>query len=414
MRGFIRTVLWSSRRLPEDISRELVDIIFTSLPPVTLIGTLLFLVGIFLAAKSSDPALWALTAFAAAVTIGRILLILAYRRRASAEGIQDAMLWESRYAVGAYSFALLLGAFNLRAIATGDAMVAMVVTSIMFGFGAGIVARLGVRPAVCIISLGLAVVPTVIGYLGVAARADNLYVTATYLGQAFLLVAFAAAGMEAMGHIYRTTLQQLLTRQDLAILAGQDALTGLPNRTLLRARFNEAIVQVRRNNRLLALHAFDLDFFKSVNDRLGHPAGDALLKLVAERLASLLRIGDTVARVGGDEFVVLQVGISSQHEASLLAHRIVRLLAAPYVVDGQEVRIGVSIGIALAPNDGVTFERLVGSADAALYQAKNNGRGTFVIAGEAPARKAAILPEESHSPVIEQTLASRRGRSMAS
>jgi diguanylate cyclase len=192
-----------------------------------------------------------------------------------------------------------------------------------------------------------------------------------------------------MGHIYRTTLQQLLTRQDLMILAGQDGLTSLPNRTLLRARLNEGIVQMKRGGVMLAFHCLDLDHFKAVNDSLGHPAGDALLKLVAERLTGMLRLGDTVARIGGDEFVVLQIGIRRQDEARLLAHRIVRALSAPYVIDGQEVRVGASIGIALAPRDGVTLDRLAACADAALYQAKHKGRGSVVIAGEPPAPRAA-------------------------
>src|SRR4029079_19024516 len=122
----------------------------------------------------------------------------------------------------------------------------------------------------------------------------DYYVTAMYACQALLLFAFAAAGTEAMGHIYRTTLQQLMTRQDLTMLAGQDALTGLPNRTLLRVRLNEGIVQTRRDNTFLAFHCLDLDYFKLVNDNLGHAAGDALLKIVAERLTSISRIGDTV------------------------------------------------------------------------------------------------------------------------
>jgi diguanylate cyclase len=234
MLGFIRTVLWSSKRLPDAVFAELVNIIFTSLPPVTLIGVILTTVGILVAAKNNDPIIWTLTVLSTCVTAGRIALILAYCRRASLEGVQDPALWDGRYAIGAYSFALVLGAFNLRAIATGDPLVAMLVTSVMFGYGAGIVARLGVRPAVCVTSLALAVVPTVIGYLSYAAMAGDYYVATMYAGQALLLIAFAA-GTEAMGHIYRTTLQQLLTRQDLAMLAGQDGLTGLPNRTLLRA-----------------------------------------------------------------------------------------------------------------------------------------------------------------------------------
>jgi diguanylate cyclase (GGDEF)-like protein len=388
MLGFIRTVLWSSKRLPDVVVAELVDIIFTSLPPVALIGVILTAVGILVAVKNGDAVVWVLTAVCVAITAGRVALILAYRRRASLEGIRDPALWERRYAIGAYSFALVLGAFNLRAIATGDPMVAMLVTSVMFGYGAGIVARLGVRPTTCVISLALAVVPTAIGYLSYAANADNHYVTAMYTGQALLLIAFAGAGTEAMGHIYRTTLQQLLTRQDLAMLAGQDGLTGLSNRTLLRARLNEGIVQMRRSDTALAFHCLDLDHFKLVNDNFGHAAGDALLKLVAHRLTSMLRIGDTVARVGGDEFVVLQVGIHREDEARLLAHRIVRALSAPLVIDGRDVRIGVTVGIALAPRDGLTLDRLAACADTALYQAKREGRGGIVIAGEQPATSA--------------------------
>ena len=390
MLGFIRTVLWSSKRLPDAVFADLVDIVFTSLPPVALIGVILTAVGILVAAKNNDPVIWALTVLSVGVTAGRIALILAYRRRASLEGVQDPALWNARYAIGAYSFALVLGAFNLRAIATGDPMVAMLVTSVMFGYGAGIVARLGVRPAVCVISLALAVAPTAIGYLSYAARAGDNYVAIMYAGQALLLIAFAAAGTEAMGHIYRTTLQQLLTRQDLAMLAGQDGLTGLPNRTLLRARLNEGIVQVRRGDTVLAFHCLDLDHFKSVNDNLGHPAGDALLKLVADRLTSMLRIGDTVARVGGDEFVILQVGIQHEDEARLLAHRIVRALGAPFVIDGRDVRIGVTVGIAVAPRDGVTLDQLAACADAALYQVKHKGRGSVVFAGEPPRPSAAV------------------------
>jgi diguanylate cyclase (GGDEF)-like protein len=140
---------------------------------------------------------------------------------------------------------------------------------------------------------------------------------------------------------------------------------------------------------MLAFHCLDLDHFKAINDSFGHPTGDALLKLVAERLSGILRLGDTVARVGGDEFVVLQVGIMSEDEARLLAHRIVRTLSACYVIDGQEVRIGATIGIALAPRDGVTYDGLASCADSALYQAKQKGRGCVVCAGEPLAPGAA-------------------------
>jgi diguanylate cyclase len=379
MLRFVRTVLWSSKRLPESVFAELVNIVYTSMPPVALIGCILVAVGSAVAIRNNDSIIWILVASGVGVTAGRVALILAYRRKVRLDGVIDAKAWDSRYAIGAYLFAVVLGVFNFRATATGDPMVAMLVTSLMFGYGAGIVARLGVRPIVCVVSLALAVMPTASGYLFYATKASDVYVTSMYVTQAFLLIVFAFAGTEAMGHIYKTTLQQLLTRQDLIVLAGQDGMTGLPNRTLLRARLNEGIVQTRRTETLLAFHCLDLDHFKAVNDTLGHPAGDALLKQVADRLTSTSRIGDTVARVGGDEFVVLQVGIKHEDEAALLARRIARTLSAPFVINGSDVQIGVTIGIAVSPKDGVTLERLNTAADAALYEAKRKGRGTVMF-----------------------------------
>src|ERR1700761_2495562 len=116
MLGFVRTIIWSSKRLPDAIFGELVDIVFTSLPPVALIGVTLSIVGFLLSGRNNDAVLWLLTALGAVVTAGGILLILAYRGRASREDIRDAPLWERRYAAGAYAFAIVLGAFNLRAI----------------------------------------------------------------------------------------------------------------------------------------------------------------------------------------------------------------------------------------------------------------------------------------------------------
>src|SRR5262245_41345314 len=139
MLKFMRTVVWSSNRLPKTIFAEFVAILFTSLPPVTLIGVTLTAVGILVAAKQHDLVVWGLVALCIAVTTGRILLILAYRRKAKLEGVQNPELWDRRYAIGAYCFALVLGALNLREIISGDPMIAMLITSVMFGYGAGIV-----------------------------------------------------------------------------------------------------------------------------------------------------------------------------------------------------------------------------------------------------------------------------------
>jgi len=163
----------------------------------------------------------------------------------------------------------------------------------------------------------------------------------------------------------------------IAHMAHHDALTGLPNRILLHERLDEALLRVRWYEEKLAVLCLDLDKFKNVNDTLGHAAGDKLLVAVAERLRKCVRDCDMAARFGGDEFAVLQLGLAGPHEAGALADRIVTLLSEPYDIDGHQALIGASAGIALTPADGETAEQLLGNADVALYQAKEDGRGVF-------------------------------------
>jgi diguanylate cyclase (GGDEF)-like protein len=163
----------------------------------------------------------------------------------------------------------------------------------------------------------------------------------------------------------------------IAHMAHHDALTGLPNRVLFLERMDEALLRVRRYEENLAVLYLDLDQFKSVNDTLGHPVGDKLLVAVADRLRKCLRDCDMVARFGGDEFAVLQIGLAGPHEAGDLGERMVTFLSEPYDIDGQQGVIGASVGIALAPADGETAEQLLRNADIVLYQAKEDGRRVF-------------------------------------
>jgi diguanylate cyclase (GGDEF)-like protein len=156
-------------------------------------------------------------------------------------------------------------------------------------------------------------------------------------------------------------------------LARYDALTGLPNRALFRDQMDAAVVGLRRRGPF-AIHFIDLDEFKQVNDTLGHPCGDELLCVAADRLRAAVRGSDLVARFGGDEFVVLQYPLGHPKEAGALAERIVASLAEPYQISGNEVVIGASIGIALGPRDGTDADLLLKNADMALYRAKSDGR----------------------------------------
>jgi diguanylate cyclase (GGDEF)-like protein len=162
----------------------------------------------------------------------------------------------------------------------------------------------------------------------------------------------------------------------LAFLARHDVLTGLPNRAVFGELIERALPEAARGS-IFAVLFLDLDRFKAVNDTLGHRAGDTLLKQVAGRLRAAVREIDTIARFGGDEFVILQPLIEQPAGAMRLAERIIDRVCEPYMLDGTQVSIGVSIGIAMAPGDGTTAEVLLKNADLALYLATAEGRGTF-------------------------------------
>ncbi|WP_201834571.1 putative bifunctional diguanylate cyclase/phosphodiesterase [Microvirga zambiensis] len=169
--------------------------------------------------------------------------------------------------------------------------------------------------------------------------------------------------------------------QELHVLAHQDALTGLPNRVVLREKLEQALASMRPQGRTVAVSYLDLDHFKDVNDSFGHETGDELLKAVADRLRSCIPPGDgqvrnLISRFGGDEFAILQTGIRRPEESAVLAKRVVEALQEPFSVNGQEIFIGTSIGIALAQRH-MNSSQILKNADMALYHAKADGRGTF-------------------------------------
>ena len=152
--------------------------------------------------------------------------------------------------------------------------------------------------------------------------------------------------------------------------AYHDELTGLPNRSLLLDRVNQAIVQAARQQKQVGLLLLDLDGFKSVNDRLGHATGDILLQRVAERLLSCIRGADTACRYGGDEFVILLPEVDGEKSAAEVAQKLRVCLAKPYVVDDHSIVVTASIGVAVYPSDGSTQTDLIRRADIAMYLAK--------------------------------------------
>jgi diguanylate cyclase (GGDEF)-like protein/PAS domain S-box-containing protein len=162
----------------------------------------------------------------------------------------------------------------------------------------------------------------------------------------------------------------------IAHLAHHDALTSLPNRVLFRSQLEIALNQLRENEHLALLY-LDIDHFKSINDTLGHPVGDELMRAVADRLRRCMQPGDSVARLGGDEFALIHTAIRHPQDCIPLLNKIYDAIRVPYELDGHHVIADVSIGIAIAPGDGTEPDELLKNADLALYGAKAEGRGTY-------------------------------------
>jgi diguanylate cyclase (GGDEF)-like protein/PAS domain S-box-containing protein len=163
----------------------------------------------------------------------------------------------------------------------------------------------------------------------------------------------------------------------LAYLATHDALTGLPNRTLFNDRLQIAIALAERHGQQLSVTLFDLDRFKEVNDTLGHKVGDMLLQAVGARLTQILRKSDTLARMGGDEFLLVLSDIGNAGNADAIARKILRALRRPFLLDGYKLHVTASLGIALYPEDGNDLETLIRRADIAMYEIKQRGRNGY-------------------------------------
>ncbi len=361
----------AGKGLPDGTYVVLVRSLFLTPGAHIIMSLAFFAVGSFVFARSPDRLLLILTAIGLAARLVQVAVVLLNRSRAVSEELDaaGARILERRFACAYFSFAFVFGAFGARAIQVSTTELDLLVVALQFGYGAGLVAGLALRPWIAIPALLLASVPTLVALCW----APDL----AYLAVAALLVMFTAAGIETILRVCRTSAADISMRRMFATLARQDDLTGLPNRLALREAFDRSAAAAGAGD-LLAVHCLDLDRFKPVNDLYGHPAGDALLLAVSTRLVGLLRPGDLAARFGGDEFVIIQAGVRHAGEAELMAHRIMRAIAAPFQILDHEVTIGTSVGYALFPGHGRDLDDLLGCADKALVAVKRQGGGIAV------------------------------------
>jgi diguanylate cyclase (GGDEF)-like protein len=222
--------------------------------------------------------------------------------------------------------------------------------------------------------------------VGLDSDAQNARQRGLYLEQLAYLLGILVSGSVLIGllvaetrHVRRLLAEANTARSRIWHLAHHDPLTDLPNRWLFNDRLHQALRRGQRHGETVALHFFDLDDFKAVNDGFGHLTGDRLLVAVAQRLGACVRDSDTLARIGGDEFAVVQSGANGRAGAVMLAERMLAALAAPIAIDGHALRISASIGIGLFPDHATTTEQLHQIADQALYRAKAAGPARYQV-----------------------------------
>ena len=315
--------------------------------------------------------------------------VFSYRRPVAETPLSraSAVVWEWRYAAGSVAMAFIIGLFAARSVMLDDAICSIMAIGLGFGFGAGVVSRLSLRPIIAILDLSVIGVPVII-----AAFARQF--DAPHVGLGLLLTIYTIGSFEMVRMSYKAALNQIILKQQFEQLARTDPMTGLLNRSVLATDL--ARIVAKRGEARVVVHTVDLDHFKAANDRFGHPVGDALLKQVAARLQLAAGQGDMIVRMGGDEFVLVQKSVSTRDDAERMAIRIFESVSAPYCIDGHDIVIGASIGIAISPDDGEAVEALLSRSDKALYEAKTL-RGGFVFAQDlapmpptAPAGEAAV------------------------
>lgn len=375
----------ASRSAPADlhasVRRELVDLLYTALPQVGTIGAMGVIGAATLTGLSGDPAYAAITVLIALTAGLRVWSLLCYPRSQPLSPDQ-VVWWERAYGAGATGFSVALGLLSWRALATDDDPGAWITFGLSMSYCVGMVSRAAIRPWIVLVAAGALLAPTVAGGL---MRPELAY----KLG-AVMLFFFWLTLREASRHLSRAFIERIEAKLALAHQANHDVLTGLPN----RAAFTHALQTVSASGeRAFAVIAIDLDGFKPVNDRLGHHAGDALLRKVGHRLSGCVAEPGIVARMGGDEFMLLLPFDGPELDADAaeaLARGSVEAMARSFTLGQETVVIGASAGIALAaaqpgPRD---LPSLLERVDAALYVAKHAGGGRWQWAAEPPASAA--------------------------
>lgn len=365
------------RRVTPEVYRELVDLLLPVRVPTIILTVIAGMFGWLIHQRTGSTASAVFTIIALVLAVVRLGHIELYERtrlgRPRTE--RQTRLSDMVFTFLSVAFGFDIGLLCASAILQPDIATRTLGYVLCIGYGCGVVARTGFRAHATHVTLGMFLIPVTY------ALASNIFAD-TDAAQKSVDIALAVATLLLSYTSYaianrseRLVSNHLTTRRKYFALARMDPLTGTANRLSLHELYDEA----RAARRSVAVHCLDLDRFKAVNDHYGHSAGDALLVYVSQRIQGILRSDDMLARIGGDEFVILQLDVESQRDAALLAERLLHVIVQPYVVEGHRAEVGVSIGSAIAP-PGATFDTVFTAADQALYRAKNEGRARAVMA----------------------------------
>lgn len=356
--------------LPAAVEVEIISRLFNALPQVLCVTTGFVAGSAFIAYETGDAWMWVILAVAIVTSAARVGGVLAYRRVApKLMTLEQARRWERAYSIPAIVFTIGIALLTVRVFAAGWTNGEILAIGLTMALTAGSCART-LRYWLC------ATLSTIA--LGALIAMLVLSSDPVRLGIAALFALYLWSVYESSRHIVGQVEALLIAERELDAAARRDPLTGLAN----RRAFDEALAAASDTGGF-ALLLLDLDGFKAVNDRLGHAAGDELLRQVAARLTAKMREGDLLARLGGDEFAAI-LSATDATAAKAIADRAVSAVGLPYAVFGSSAIVGISVGIEVAHHgDKVDGEAVKAAADRALYAAKDAGKGRAIMSAAA-------------------------------
>ncbi|HVW90989.1 MAG TPA: GGDEF domain-containing protein [Devosia sp.] len=357
--------LWRSENeeLPPWVERQLTQALFASLPTVGLMTAAAAIAGGVSFYRTHDLLLGLAAIGAAAFGALRVLFCWLFARAQQAGPVLGNRSWTALYAGIGAAFSLCLGMMGGRALFFDDMLPNLLMTTTGTAYVFAVIVRASV-PRVALWMIVFVFVPLVVAGALVTDRA--------YLGFSALMALFCVASLELAGHVGSTVRARLMAEHKLWREVRTDHLTGLANRAGVQTHGEEIFGQTDRGEVIVAL--VDLDGFKQVNDTHGHAAGDELLRQVGERLKALLGGRHFAARLGGDEFLVIFEADLSYEDAIETADRIVYSIRRPFEIDGTEITVSASIGLAPSLKTDGALSAVLGRADEALYRAKTDGK----------------------------------------